>query len=72
MFGSKKGKEERLQTIEKIMKDRREVTQRDLAKSLGVSDDTIADDLVALESKGVLLCQKGHRLSLLDRRRGNN
>lgn len=71
MFGSKKGKEERLQTIEKIIKDRREVTQRDLAKSLGVSDDTIADDLVALESKGVLLCQKGHRLSLLDRWRGN-
>ena len=71
MFGSKKGKEDRLQTIEKIIKDRREVTQRDLARSLGVSDDTIADDLVALESKGVLLCQKGHRLSLLDRWRGN-
>jgi len=71
MFGSKKGKEERLQKIERIIKDRREVTQRDLARSLGVSDDTISDDLVALESKGVLLCQKGHRLSLLDRWRGN-
>ena len=71
MFGNKKDKKARLETIVRLVNEKQEVTQRDLARSLGVSDDTISDDLVTLESKGVLLCQRGRKISLLTRWFGN-
>lgn len=64
MFGSKQAKEERLKQMVKFIEQRGEVTQREIARALGVSEDTIADDLVTLETRRILLCQRGQKISL--------
>lgn len=64
MFGSKQAKNERLEKLVKFIQERGEVTQREIARALGVSEDTVADDLVTLEERRILLCQRGQKISL--------
>jgi DeoR/GlpR family transcriptional regulator of sugar metabolism len=70
MFGSKQAKQERLSKAVDVIRARGEVTQRELAQALEVSEDTIARDLAALEDGGTMLCQKGQKIGLFDRRFG--
>ena len=67
MFGNKKSKQARLTQAVEVIRQRGEVTQRELARELGVSVDAIEDDLASLHSQKVLLCQKGHKISLMER-----
>ena len=66
MFGSKNAKEERLKRWAPLLCERGEMTPGDIAREFGVSLDAIADDLVSLHERGVLICQKGRKLSLLE------
>lgn len=65
MFGNKKEKQERLEQLQKTLKDR-EVSTAKLARELGVSRHTIMDDVDALEKKGVKLCERKGKLSLFE------
>ena len=67
MFGSKKAKQARLAQEVQVIRQRGEVTQVELARAVGTSVDTVEDDLVALEEQNVKLCQKGQKISLLER-----
>lgn len=69
MFGSKKNKYERLETIAALVERQpNAMTEKDLAHALRVARTTISKDLVALEDYGVLLAEDERaRLSLFRR-----
>jgi DeoR/GlpR family transcriptional regulator of sugar metabolism len=66
MFGSKQAKERRLAGFIALLRERGEMSKQALAIALGVSIDTIEDDLISLHDRGVLVCQHGTTLSLLE------
>lgn len=66
MFGSKNAKEERLKRWVPLLRQHGEMTPGDIARALKVSLDAIEDDLVTLHGRGLLICQKGRKLSLLE------
>jgi DeoR/GlpR family transcriptional regulator of sugar metabolism len=72
MFGSKSEKVMRLQHWVKLLRHHGEMTPGDMARALNVSMDAIADDLVTLHELGVLICQRGKKLSLLEHWSGEN
>jgi DeoR/GlpR family transcriptional regulator of sugar metabolism len=51
MFGSKQGKQDRLETILEILREHDELTVTQLADLLGVPRKTIYTDLTALNDK---------------------
>jgi DeoR/GlpR family transcriptional regulator of sugar metabolism len=66
MFGNKQAKQARLQHLEQVLQRQdKEVGVSELARTLGVSRHTVMDDLVALEARGVKLCEHKGKLSLL-------
>jgi len=66
MFGSKKTKKDNLARLVQELREQREMTTGDMARSIGVSADAIEDYLVSLEDYKVRLCQKGCKISLLE------
>jgi Mn-dependent DtxR family transcriptional regulator len=67
MFGSKKAKEDALDKAVKVIRQKGEVTQTELARELKCSVDAIEDYLASLHERGELLCQKGQKISLMER-----
>ena len=66
MFGNKQAKQARLQHLEQVLQRQdKEVGVSELARTLGVSRHTVMDDLVALEARGVKLCEHKGKLCLL-------
>lgn len=66
MFGSKQAKKDNLVRIVRELRVQGEMTTGELARSLNISQDAIEDYLVRLEDHNVKLCQKGHKISLLE------
>jgi predicted transcriptional regulator len=66
MFGSKQAKEENLARLVQELRNQREMTTGEMAKALNVSQDAVEDYLVSLDDHNVKLCQKGHKISLLE------
>ena len=67
MFGSKKGKQDALDKAIQVIRQRGEVTQTELAAELRCSVDAVEDYLASLHERGDLLCQKGQKISLMER-----
>jgi DeoR/GlpR family transcriptional regulator of sugar metabolism len=68
MFGNKQAKQERLQQLQHLLQQQeKEAGVSELARALGVSRHTVMDDLVTLEDKGVKLCERKGKLSLLSK-----
>jgi biotin operon repressor len=66
MFGNKDEKRNRLNKLQQTLAER-EVGATQLARELGVSRHTILDDIETLDKKGVKLCERKGKLSLLER-----
>lgn len=69
MFGSKKGKQQRLAKVVGLLKQHPGgLSQSDIAKQLRVQRSTVHRDLTTLEQRGVLLAEDPRgRLSLFRR-----
>jgi|GEM_PF-576099 DNA-binding IclR family transcriptional regulator len=69
MFGSKKGKQQRLEQMVGLLQNHPAgLAPTELAQKLGVPRSTVHRDLVALEKRGVLLAEDPRgRLSLFRR-----
>ena len=70
MFGSKKGRQERLEQMTELIAEHPEgIQQSELAQLLGIPRCTVKRDLPILEDRGVLLAEDEQgRLSLFRRR----
>lgn len=68
MFGSKKGKQQRLERMVHLLQGRPAgVSPSEIAQQLGVPRSTVHRDLVALEKRGVLLAEDPRgRVSLFE------
>ena len=63
MFGSKQGKQERLER-EIVLLAEEWLSQAELARRVGVNRSTIMSDLVTLEEQGIFLQEKDGKLRL--------
>jgi biotin operon repressor len=66
MFGNKKAKRDRLDKLVDALGDR-EMGATELAKALGVSRHAILDDVNALDRRGVKLCERNGKFSLMSK-----
>jgi predicted ArsR family transcriptional regulator len=66
MFGSKRGKQERLEQYEQVLHDAA-LTPAQIAAKLGVPRSTVLRDLPELEERGVKLQRRAERLSRIRR-----
>ena len=64
MFGSKQGKEERLEQEVEILIAEGEMSVAELAERVGVPPKTIYSDLVALDNSGVRLQEYKGKISV--------
>jgi DeoR/GlpR family transcriptional regulator of sugar metabolism len=68
MFGSKQGKEERLERIATLL-EQEELTPAQIARKIGVHRSTISEDLVDLENRGEYLQEDEGKLSIFRRKK---
>lgn len=66
MFGSKKIKQDRLNKLVMTLGDR-EMGATELARVLGVSRHAILDDVDVLDKRGVKLCERNGKFSLMSK-----
>ncbi len=66
MFGSKKVKQDRLNKLVMTLGDR-EMGATELARVLGVSRHAILDDVDVLDKRGVKLCERNGKFSLMSK-----
>jgi biotin operon repressor len=66
MFGNKKAKRDRLDKLVDALGDH-EMGATELAKALGVSRHAILDDVNALDRRGVKLCERNGKFSLMSK-----
>lgn len=64
MFGSKQGKQERLEREIAILMAEGELSVAELAQRIGVPRKTIYSDLVALNDQGIWLQEDGGKISI--------
>jgi DNA-binding IclR family transcriptional regulator len=66
MFGTKRGKQQRLEKIVDLLgKHPGGLSQSEIARTIKVERSTVYRDLATLEKRGVLLAEDGHgRISL--------
>jgi DeoR/GlpR family transcriptional regulator of sugar metabolism len=64
MFGSKQGKEERLEQEVEILIAEGEMSVAELAERVGVPPKTVYSDLVALDNSGVRLQEYKGKISV--------
>jgi len=66
MFGSKKAKQDRLSRLVEALGER-EMGATELARQLGVSRHAILDDMNAFDRRGVQLCERNGKFSLMSK-----
>lgn len=64
MFGSKQGKEARLDREVELLEQHEELTVAQLAEKVGVPRKTIYSDLADQEARGVLLQEEDGKVSI--------